>query len=173
LLVKLTYKEDNEKSDYQLKVLVLAIVISLFIIPLFRNMLVTIVVLTALVILIRFISTSDGEIELFQDKEAFFFKLTPKEGDLAINEQIAAYEFSWNYNRLDDAGLGNITFIFLKLEFTTVSGNKYMIGKELQVWQSLPKDWDYKVFDEEKDHRVLITSNDMDKIKKQVENTMN
>ena len=174
-MVKLTYKEDNEKSDFQLKVIILSTLIGFAIIPLFMNKIVTLLVLLALGLLIGFLSKSDGEIDIYQDGELLSFKITPKEDAPSVIEKMVAYEFSWNYNLLDEGGgIGrNITFIFLKLELTTNDGKKYIIGKELKQWQSLPKDWDYKVLDLEEDHKMLIVSDNMDKIKKKVESTMN
>ncbi|MBI1224802.1 MAG: hypothetical protein GC192_06160 [Bacteroidetes bacterium] len=175
LISKIKYKKDDNNSDFQLKVLVFSIVVSIFITPLSRSIIILAIVCIIILLEIIILSKKNGLIKLYEKDGDYELSIEDK-GKPVVYEKILSYKFRWSYNYIPfvkrDVGTpkaAHVNYIFIRVEFTFVNGKRIILGKELNQWKSTPTNWEYEVLITEGSEFLGITSYDLVKLKKEID----
>jgi len=131
--------------------------------------------------IIFFLSRPEGVIEIYSDGEQLFLKHIAKSKEESELLPITSSEFTWSYNYLVSGAKGNagnkktavVNYDLLTLDVKTKTGDRFMICKELNQWQSSPPDWKYKVISKENKVPLFITSSNLKRLKSKFEKAKN
>lgn len=146
----ISYQEANSAVQLRSKVLVGLIFTCLLLLIFTREIHWGLFFLLFIVLEIWNLNTAHGTIDIKMDQDDLGFQISDSQQKLT--RQISSYQFSWNYEYLADAW-GNITetndrtLIQLKLELVDIDGQKIILLQELYPWQDPPKDWNYKLLE--------------------------
>jgi len=168
LIEVIKYKEDNENSDFRLKMIIGIVIVALILILFFQDFLALIIISFIASVGIYFCFIPDGQMEIyFYDKKLFFKKIEKGKKEFC---EIKNIEYRWSYNyvpTIQDVKANDFTII--RMEIITEEGEEYFICRELSLWESVPVGWNYQLFNKKHNTKILVTSNNLFSLKTRLE----
>lgn len=175
--ITINFNFDNKKTEAKAIILVSAIIITITLSIIYKSFAILLVGGILVVLLKNFMEQPDGLLKLrLKDEQLYLAKIIDKK--TIFSSEVISSEFSWNYvhteivsgNNAADKKSGHTNHLQLKLEFQLADGKRIAVHEELLPWKSIPKDWNYKVFDEEVQDEILLVNKSLKVIKERFEN---
>lgn len=173
-LTTIKYQPNDNEADFKLILFCTILIVGGILMLFLRDWYYLSVYLVSLFLTFTWLRQTRGYFEVFQKGKRLYISQYENGEQLLDKRLVLSHQFSWNYSfvkTLTDRheGQNHNTFYLLKWELELSRREYLRIGMELNPWQDLPADWNYLLLEEEEEKELLVTSSNLKKWKKQVE----